>query len=254
MHRPLLAVQDLAVRFVTSSETVTALGGISFHIDPGETLAMVGESGSGKTMAALAILGLLPPRAQRTAKSMQFAGNSLLDLDDIALQKLRGNAVAMIFQEPMTALNPVYPIGRQLAEPLMQHQGMRGGEVRQRAVALLERTGIPDPHRLLDAYPHQLSGGQRQRVMIAMALACRPALLIADEPTTALDVTIQAQILDLLRDLQHDMGMALLLITHDLPMVHHMADRVCVMRAGEVMESAATQTLFQHPTHTYTQT
>ncbi|MBF0134878.1 MAG: ABC transporter ATP-binding protein [Magnetococcales bacterium] len=254
MHRPLLEVQDLAVHFVTGPETVAALDGVSFHVDPGETLALVGESGSGKTMAALAILGLLPAGARRTAKTLSFAGDSLLKLDEDAQRRLRGNAVAMVFQEPMTALNPVYPIGRQLAEPLIQHQGLTENNVRQRAVALLERTGIPDPPRILNAYPHQLSGGQRQRVMIAMALACRPALLIADEPTTALDVTIQAQILDLLRDLQQEMGMALLLITHDLPMVQRMADRVCVMRAGKVLESAATHTLFQHPKHPYTQT
>ncbi|MBF0424355.1 MAG: ABC transporter ATP-binding protein [Magnetococcales bacterium] len=254
MHRPLLQVEDLAVRFGDRDREVVALDGVSFHVDAGETLALVGESGSGKTMAALAVLGLLPPGARHVAKTLRFADDSLLKMDETAWRRLRGNKVAMIFQEPMTALNPVYPIGRQLAEPLMQHQGLSTTAIRVPALALLERTGIVDPPRVFDAYPHQLSGGQRQRVMIAMALACRPTLLIADEPTTALDVTIQAQILDLLRDLQCDLGMALLLITHDLPMVQRAADRVCVMRAGKVVESAATGQLFHAPSHPYTRT
>ncbi|MBF0370143.1 MAG: ABC transporter ATP-binding protein [Magnetococcales bacterium] len=249
----LLDVRDLSVTFHTELETVAAVKGISLQLTPGETLAVVGESGSGKTVAALSLLRLLPPSAKITARSIQFDNRNIADLDEEGLRRLRGNDIAMVFQEPMTALNPVYPIFRQLAEPLTLHQGLASKELRQRAVGLLEMTGIPDPESRLDSFPHQLSGGQRQRVMIAMALACRPKLLIADEPTTALDVTIQAQILTLLKKLQQELGMAMLLITHDLPMVRHVADRVAVMRLGEVVESGATQTVFDHPQHPYTQ-
>ncbi len=247
---PLLDINGLSVRFDGERETVEAVRDISLTIQPGETVALVGESGSGKTVAALSLLRLLPPSAHISARGVYFQGREIAALDEAALRGLRGNDIAMIFQEPMTALNPVYPIFRQLTECL--EPGLTSEEQRRRAVALLTLTGIPDPEQRLHAFPHQLSGGQRQRVMIAMALARRPLLLIADEPTTALDVTIQAQILDLLARLRREMNMAMLLITHDLPMVRHTADRVCVMRRGEIVETAPVETLFNAPQHPYT--
>ena len=249
----LLEIEKLRVRFRGESGIVEAVRGISLQIHAGETLALVGESGSGKTVAALALLQLLPANAQIQAQSLRLSGQDISHLAPLALRRLRGRQIAMVFQEPMTAMNPVYPIFRQLAEAFMPepHADLRC--LRRRALELLEMTGIDNPEQRLDSYPHQLSGGQRQRVMIAMALAHRPALLIADEPTTALDVTIQAQILDLLAHLQKELGMAMLLITHDLPMVYRAADRVCVMHQGLLVESAATTTLFQAPQHPYTQ-
>ncbi|MEO5333926.1 MAG: dipeptide ABC transporter ATP-binding protein [Magnetococcus sp. YQC-5] len=249
---PLLVVENLRVNFQSEGGMVEAVRGISFTMTPGETLALVGESGSGKTVAALAILQLLPSSARIAADVMRFRGRHTATMTPDALRSLRGSEIAMVFQEPMTALNPVYPIFRQLAESLRQEVGIDPATLRQRAAELLQMTGIPDPESRLDAYPHQLSGGQRQRVLIAMALARRPALLIADEPTTALDVTIQAQILELLTRLRQELGMALLLITHDLPMVRKTADRVCVMRQGQIVETETTKKLFASPRHPYT--
>ncbi|MEO5366449.1 MAG: dipeptide ABC transporter ATP-binding protein [Magnetococcus sp. WYHC-3] len=248
----LLEVRDLHVGFPDAGGERAAVDGIDFTLHAGETLALVGESGSGKTLAALSLLRLLPATARMRAGGISLAGRDLLALDEAGMRRVRGNQMAMVFQEPMTALNPTRSIFRQLAEPLVIHQGLAERDLRRRAAELLERTGIDEPERRLDAYPHQLSGGQRQRVLIAMALACAPRLLIADEPTTALDVTIQAQILELLLQLQRDSGMGLLLITHDLPMVRRVAQRVAVMRQGRIVETAATAELFAHPQHNYT--
>ena len=253
MPSTLLDIDTLQVRFRTESGVVEAVRGISLAIHPGETVALVGESGSGKTVAALSLLHLLPPTAQVTARAVRLQGEEITHPSPTLLRQLRGRRIAMVFQEPMTAMNPVYPIFRQLAEAFTPEPGYDRASLRQRALALLEMTGLTHPERHLDSYPHQLSGGQRQRVMIAMALAHRPALLIADEPTTALDVTIQAQILALLAQLQKELSMAMLLITHDLPMVYQSADRVCVMRHGIIVESARTETLFRTPQHPYTQ-
>ncbi|MBF0212023.1 MAG: ABC transporter ATP-binding protein [Magnetococcales bacterium] len=250
--KALLAVENLWVRFQGEAGIVEAVQGISFSIAPGETVALVGESGSGKSVAAMSILRLLPPSALVTADGIYYRGRQTTTLAPEPLRKLRGAEVAMVFQEPMTALNPVQPIFPQLAEALQLDPGVEVRTLRQRAAELLDWTGIPDPDSRLDAYPHQLSGGQRQRVLIAMALARRPSLLIADEPTTALDVTIQAQILELLTRLRRELNMAMLLITHDLPMVRKCADRVYVMRQGRIVETAPTQTLFSAPRHPYT--
>ncbi|MBF0454669.1 MAG: ABC transporter ATP-binding protein [Magnetococcales bacterium] len=261
-HSPLLfEVADLEVSFpgvgseFGQRESVKAVKKISFSMSPGETLALVGESGSGKTVAALSLLRLLPPSAHLAARRMRFLGQEIGELSEAQMQTIRGGQAAMVFQEPMTALNPVYPIFRQLAEnfsPQDRDEGRKA--LRRRAVGLLELTGIQNPDQRLDSFPHQLSGGQRQRVMIAMALARKPSLLIADEPTTALDVTIQAQILELLTQLQSELGMAMLLITHDLPMVRKAADRVCVMCQGEIVEEGPVAELFQSPQHPYTRT
>ena len=245
----LLEVKDLAVSF---GET-KAVEGVSFSIAKGETLALVGESGSGKSVSALSILKLLPyPSAHHPSGSVRFKGQELLDAPDAALRRVRGNDISMIFQEPMTSLNPLHSVERQIGEILEVHQGMTGEAARARVIELLEKVGIRDAQNRLEAYPHQLSGGQRQRVMIAMALANEPDLLIADEPTTALDVTVQAQILKLLKDLQRETGMALLLITHDLGIVRAMADRVAVMHQGRIVEQAPSETLFTKPKHAYT--
>ncbi|MBF0341716.1 MAG: ABC transporter ATP-binding protein [Magnetococcales bacterium] len=251
--KPLLAVENLWVRFESESNTVEAVQGISFTIAPGETVALVGESGSGKSVAAMSILRLLPPSAAVTAEGIYYRGRQTTTLTTEQLRKFRGSEVAMVFQEPMTALNPVQPIFQQLAEAIQLDANLDAKATRARAVELLLQTGIPDPDARLDAYPHQLSGGQRQRVLIAMALARHPKLLIADEPTTALDVTIQAQILELLTRLQRELNMAMLLITHDLPMVRKCADRVYVMRQGRIVESGPTGALFATPRHRYTQ-
>ncbi len=226
---------------------------VSLQIDDGETVALVGESGSGKTVTALAILRLLENTSPiRIEGGVSFAGQPLLSLPMEAMRTIRGNRIAMIFQEPMTSLNPVFPIGNQLLEPLLLHRHMTKAAARQEAIALLERTGIEEAEARLDVYPHQLSGGQRQRVMIAMALACRPALLIADEPTTALDVSIQAQILALIRELQQELGMAMLLITHDLAMVRSIAQRIAIMKDGAIVETGSPQQIFAHAAHPYT--
>ena len=247
----LLEVEHLSVRLKTARGLATAVRDVSFTLEQGETLGLIGESGCGKSVTALALLGLLPESAQVTG-SVRFEGRELVGLDEAGMCRLRGDRIAMVFQEPMTALNPLHTVGRQVAEPLVLHRGLDAAGARRRAIELLGRVGLPDPAQRVDAYPHQLSGGQRQRVMIAMALSCEPALLIADEPTTALDVTIQAQILELLRDLQQRLGMAILIITHDLGVIAELVDEVVVMYAGRIVESAPVQALFGDPQHPYT--
>ncbi|CDH43165.1 ABC transporter ATP-binding protein [Candidatus Contendibacter odensensis] len=246
---PLLEVRDLS----TSFGTVPAVKQVSFTLNRGETLALVGESGSGKSVSALSLLQLLPyPHAHHPGGSIRLRGMELLGAATDRLRAVRGNQIAMVFQEPMTSLNPLHSIEKQISETLILHKGLSGARLRARILELLDWVGLPDAAHRLNALPHELSGGQRQRVMIAMALANDPDLLIADEPTTALDVTIQAQILKLLKELQARLGMAILFITHDLGIVRKMADRVCVMRAGEVMETAAVAEIFAHPQHLYT--
>jgi len=249
---PLLSAADLAVDIATPRGTLHAVRGISFDIAAGETLCLVGESGCGKSMTALALMGLLPSLATRSARHLLFEGEELATASSRRIGSLRGNRMAMIFQEPMTALNPAYTIGDQLAEVHRRHKGSTAAQARARAVELLEKVGITAAAERLGQYPHQLSGGLRQRVMIAMALMCGPTLLIADEPTTALDVTIQAQILRLLVELQRDLGIAILLITHDLGVVARVAHSVAVMYAGEIVESASAAKLFADPRHPYT--
>jgi ABC-type uncharacterized transport system, duplicated ATPase component len=244
---PLLSIRDLDIAFGAHG----AVRNVSFDIAPGETLALVGESGSGKSVTALSVLKLLPSVAS-IAGDIVFEGQNLATASDAALRAVRGNRVGMIFQEPMSSLNPVHTVGRQIGEVLAVHQGLRANAARARTIELLDAVGIPDPASRLDDYPHQLSGGQRQRVMIAMALANDPKLLIADEPTTALDVTVQAQILDLLKRLQRDNGMAMLFITHDLSIVKRIADRVCVMTGGEIVETGPVADIFARPQHAYT--
>src|SRR5207302_1199629 len=231
-----------------------AVDGVSFELYPGETLGIVGESGSGKTVTSLSVLRLIPepPGHIRPGSYIEFEGRNLLTLAPTELRAIRGNRIAMIFQEPMTSLNPVFRVGEQIAEAAIVHQGLSRAAARARALEMLRLVGIPDPEERHDEYPHQLSGGMRQRVMIAMALICHPQVLIADEPTTALDVTIQAQILELLARLQAELGMAVVLITHDLGIVAGTADRVVVMYAGQVVESASTRELFARPQHPYT--
>ena len=251
---PLLQVTDLSVAFETEDGPVTVVDRVTFHLEAGETLGVVGESGCGKSVTALSLMGLLPRPAGRIAGgSILFKDEALHEAGGERLRDIRGNRIAMIFQEPMTALNPVQRIGRQLAETFMLHgSGMRPEEMRNGALELLERVGIPAPERRLDEYPHELSGGMRQRVMIAMALASRPDILIADEPTTALDVTIQAQILELLRELQRDTGMAIIFITHDLGVIAELCSRVLVMYAGRIAEQSPASPLFANPLHPYT--
>ena len=247
----LLEVDRLQTHFRTPDGVNRAVDGVSFHIEAGETLAIVGESGCGKSVTSLSILRLVPP-AGRIAGSVRFGGRDLLRLPEAEMRKLRGNDISMIFQEPMTSLNPVLTVGRQIGETLRLHQGASAREAEARAADMLALVGIPAPGRRIREYPHQLSGGMRQRVMIAMALACNPKLLIADEPTTALDVTIQAQILDLMRDLKTRLGSAIMLITHDLGVVAEMAQRVVVMYAGRKVEEAPVSALFADPQHPYT--
>ena len=253
---PLLALDNLSLSFCADTAAggnSEVLHGISLQIEPGQTHALVGESGSGKSVAALSILRLLEDvNAVRTGGRILFKGRDILRLNRNEVRAVRGNEIAMIFQEPMTSLNPVLPIGRQLIEPLLLHRHMTRQEAEQEAVQLLARTGIQEPASRFKAYPHQLSGGQRQRVMIAMALACRPALLIADEPTTALDVTIQSQILELIRDLQQDFNMAVLLITHDLPLVRKTAETVSILHHGRIVEQGRTEAIFAAPKEDYT--
>jgi len=250
---PLLTVDRLSLRFGRGDQAADVLHEVSFTVAPGEKYALVGESGSGKTVTALSILKLHDP-TQVTYPSghVLFGGRDLLNQDEAEIRKVRGREIAMIFQEPMTSLNPVYPIGAQLMEPLLVHQGLDRVSARKRMIELLDRTGIVEPHKRFDAFPHMLSGGQRQRVMIAMALACSPQLLIADEPTTALDVTIQAQILELLEDLQKEFSMAVLLITHDLNLVRRFADRVGVMQGGRIVEQGGLEAIFTAPREDYT--
>lgn len=249
----LLVVKDLSVAFDQGGKSMLAVDKVSFSLKRGETLALVGESGSGKSVSALSILKLLPyPAASHPSGSVLFNGEELLDADERDLRKVRGNNITMIFQEPMTSLNPLHSVERQIGEILELHQGLSKASARERIISLLTKVGIRDPETRLQDYPHQLSGGQRQRVMIAMALANNPDLLIADEPTTALDVTVQAQILKLLKDLQAEYGMALLLITHDLGIVRRMADGVAVMQSGKIVEYGPTKTIFEKPVHAYT--
>jgi peptide/nickel transport system ATP-binding protein len=248
---PLLEVEDLSVRFDTDEGTVHAVDGMSLTLGSGQVLGVVGESGCGKSVTALSILGLLPPTATVTG-SVRFEGVDLLRASRSHLRGVRGRKVSFVFQEPMTSLNPVFRVGRQIEEVLREHLTLSRRAARQRAVELLDLVHIPDPQRRVDEYPHQLSGGMRQRVMIAMALACDPKILIADEPTTALDVTIQAGILDLLRELRARLGTAIVLITHNLGVVADLADRVVVMYAGRKAEEAPVEELFAHPQHPYT--
>ncbi len=248
----LLEIKNLHTGFHTEDGFSKVLENVSLTIDSGQTIALVGESGSGKSVTALSILQLFEKAAVSTSGQIIFEGNDLLTAPESQLRRIRGNRIAMIFQEPMTSLNPVYSVADQLIEPLMLHQNLGKQEARKRAIELLDRTGIPDPQKRINSYPYQLSGGQRQRVMIAMALACRPALLIADEPTTALDVTIQAQILALLKDIQQEFGMAVLLITHDLPMVKKIAEHVYIMNQGKIVEHGPTGEIFTSPQDPYT--
>ncbi len=251
-HR-LLEVEDLSVTFASRGRTsVPAVDGVSFHVDEGETLGIVGESGSGKSVTALAILGLLPKRGVRIEGRIRLDGRDLRTLDDDTLRDLRGRDLAMVFQDPMTSLNPVITVGLQVTEVLRRHRGMDKEQASAEAESLLRRVGIPDPGRRLGEYPHQLSGGMRQRALIAIALACQPRLLICDEPTTALDVTIQAQILDLLKELVSETGTALMMITHDLGVVAGLCSNVHVMYSGRIVESAPRRPLFAQPRHPYT--
>jgi peptide/nickel transport system ATP-binding protein len=250
---PLLAVENLCTEFRTRRGVVRAVDDVSFEIPAGKTLGVVGESGCGKSVSALSIMRLVPdPPGRVTARAIRYRGQDLLGLTESRMRAIRGNRISMIFQEPMTSLNPVYTAGDQVAEAVRLHQGKSRSQALEVAVEMFKLVGIPSPENRVHEYPHQLSGGMRQRVMIAMALACRPDLLIADEPTTALDVTIQAQILDLLRSLQREFGMSIMLITHDLGVVAECADEVLVMYAGRVVERATTIDLFESPRHHYT--
>jgi len=250
---PLLEIEDLRTWFFTSDGVVRAVDGVSYSVAPGETLAVVGESGCGKSVTAMSVLRLLPsPPARIVSGAIRFEGRDLLTASEAEMRKIRGNEISMIFQEPMTSLNPVFTVGRQIAETLELHQGLSAADAESRAVEMLELVRIPEAKRRASEFPHQLSGGMRQRVMIAMALACKPKLLIADEPTTALDVTIQAQILELMLDLKEKVGAAIVLITHDLGVVAETAQRVVVMYAGRKVEEATVADLFARPMHPYT--
>jgi peptide/nickel transport system ATP-binding protein len=252
MSERVLTVEDLRVGLPLAVGTLHAVGGVSFHVDRGETLCIVGESGCGKTLTALAVMDLLPGIAKRAAVRLELEGRDLTHVSERAMADIRGNRMAMIFQEPMTSLNPAYTIGNQLEEALLRHRRVSRKQARERALYLLDRVGIPSAAGRLKQYPHQLSGGLRQRVMIAMALMCGPSLILADEPTTALDVTIQAQILHLLAELQRELAMGLVLITHDLGIVARIATRVAVMYAGQVVETGTAQAIFASPAHPYT--
>jgi len=250
---PILEVKNLQTHFHTPNGIIRAVDGVSFSVDQGKTLGIVGESGSGKSVTSLSIMQLLAKPAGRIAGGeIRLEGRNLLDLSDREMRSVRGREIAMIFQDPMTSLNPVVPIGRQIGESLLLHMDMNSSAARTRVVELLDMVGIPEPHRRVDEYPHRLSGGMRQRVMIAMALACTPKVLIADEPTTALDVTIQAQILELVARLQREFDMAVIIITHDLGVVAGMADDMAVMYGGRIVESGPTDKIFAHPRMPYT--
>jgi oligopeptide/dipeptide ABC transporter ATP-binding protein len=254
MDKVLLEVKNLRTYFHVKEGVAKAVDGVSFKLSEGETLGLVGESGCGKTVTSLSILKLLDvPPAEYRAGEIFFEGRDLLKAGEKEMRRVRGKTISMIFQEPMTSLNPIMSIGYQIEEVLLTHQKMRSASARDRAMELLTIVGIPSPRRRLEDFPHKLSGGMRQRVMIAMALACRPKVLIADEPTTALDVTIQAQILDLMNQLQTDLGASILLITHDLGVIAETADRVAVMYAGRIVEEAGVKTIFKNPAHPYTQ-
>ena len=250
----LLEVRDLRTYFHTADGVARAVDGVSFHVERGEVLGIVGESGCGKSVTSLSIMGLVSePGRIEEGSSITYDGRELTTLSEKEMRAVRGNDIAMIFQEPMTSLNPVFPVGGQIGEALRLHRGMSKKEARERTIELLRLVGIPVPERRVDEYPHQLSGGMRQRIMIAMALANEPDVLIADEPTTALDVTIQAQILELLDELRERLGMAIVLITHDLGVVAEVCDRVVVMYAGQVVEEGAVEDIFRRPSHPYTQ-
>jgi len=249
----LLELRGLTTAFQTARGEISAIEDISFDLNAGEILGIVGESGSGKSVTALTIMGLLPqPPARIAAGSVRFAGEELTTASPNRMEKIRGAGISMVFQEPMTSLNPVFTIGEQIMETLRAHERMSASAQRERAIEMLDRVGIPSASERLNDYPHQLSGGQRQRVMIAMSLACRPKLLIADEPTTALDVTIQAQVLDLLMDLRDELGMAIMIITHNMGVIAEVADRVLVMYAGRIVEQSPAADLFDAPQHPYT--
>ncbi len=249
----LLEIQDLKTHFFTDAGELPSVDGISFHIEQGETVGVVGESGCGKSVTAMSILRLIPqPPGKIVGGKILFKGQNLVEMSNQDMRQIRGNDIAMIFQEPMTSLNPVYTVGNQIVEAITLHQHKTADEARELAIQMLEEVGIPAPATRIDEYPHQMSGGMKQRVMIAMALSCNPELLIADEPTTALDVTIQAQILELLARIQKNHGMAVMLITHDLAVVAEVCKRVVVMYAGRVAETGDTQALFDNPTHPYT--
>ena len=253
MAEKLLSVENIRTYFTTEAGEAKAVDGVSFSIDRGETLGLVGESGCGKSVTSLSVMRLIPdPPGKIVSGDIRFRGRSLLTLSDSDMREVRGNDIAMIFQEPMTSLNPVFTCGFQIDEAVILHQGLGPTAAREKTVEMLQLVGIPDPSQRANEYPHQLSGGMRQRVMIAMALCCNPDVLIADEPTTALDVTIQAQILELLERLQAELGMAVLMITHDLGVIAEVADRVAVMYAGKIVESAVVERIFEQPRHPYT--
>lgn len=253
MNQTLLEVDGLKVAFETKKSKVTIVDGISFRVNKGETLCIVGESGCGKSLTSLSIMGLLPKSGKIDAGKILFHDENLAEMDQKQLSKIRGKRLSMIFQEPMTSLNPVHTVGRQIGETIMLHQKVNKKEARKKAIEMLALVGIPSPEKRIDAYPHELSGGMRQRVMIAIALSCSPELLIADEPTTALDVTIQAQILDLMKNLQDELEMGIIMITHDLAIVSEISDHVMVMYAGKAVESGTRDQLFSKPLHPYTQ-
>jgi peptide/nickel transport system ATP-binding protein len=249
---PLLRVEDLKVEFPSEDGVVHAVDGVTYQVYPGKTLGIVGESGSGKTVSSLTTLGLTKRQGARISGSIMFGGRDLVSLSESELRSIRGNEIAMIFQDPLSALHPLYKVGKQLVEALQAHKDISKAKARERAVELLGLVGIPDPKRRIDEYPHEFSGGMRQRAMIAMALANDPKLLIADEPTTALDVTVQAQILALMERLQQELGMAIVIITHDLGVVAELADDIAVMYAGRIIETAPAQSIFSNPEHPYT--
>ena len=253
MTQKLLSVKDLKTYFYTDDGVIPAVDGISFDLDRGGTIGIVGESGCGKSVTSLSIMGLVPqPPGKIEGGEIEFEGKDLLKLSEAEMRNIRGNDISMIFQEPMTSLNPVFTVGNQIAEAIILHQNVDKATAREKAIEMLRLVGIPSPEQRIDEYPHQLSGGMRQRVMIAMALSCNPKLLIADEPTTALDVTIQAQILDLMRDLREDLGTAIMMITHDLGVIAEVVEKVVVMYTGRIVEAADTHTIFKNPRHPYT--
>ena len=249
----LLSIKNLKTHFTVGESVVKAVDGVSFNLEAGKTFAIVGESGSGKSITALSIMGLLPNNLAQTERGeILFDNKNLIDLEENEMRKIRGNRISMIFQEPMTSLNPVYDLSFQISETIILHQKKSKEQARKIAIEMLDLVGIPEPQKRIDSYPHELSGGMRQRAMIAMALSCNPKILIADEPTTALDVTIQAQIIDLMQELQKKLGMSIIFITHDLGVVSEISDHVMVMYLGNVMEIAETSELFNNPLHSYT--